>query len=131
MATQSHVPIRKTQAKPPLPQMCIRHARTLHYTQKNSRPSTCLKSCAFGSAASVVTTLKSGFGRCKREDQQAYFLQCLDSTLAFRLGRHITPATEVFGAGSCIELLEAEFLHRYPLFTRRLMSFKYEQQGSQ
>ena len=47
------------------------------------------------------------------------------------MGRHITPATEVFGVGSCIELLEAEFLHRYPLFTRHLMFFKYEQQGSQ
>ena len=68
----------------------------------------------------------SGFNTCTLEDQHAYFLQCLNPTLRFRVEHHVDPLTPVFGnAPSCITLLEAEFLHRYPLFARRLLYFKW------
>ena len=74
----------------------------------------------------------SGFSTCTLEDQHAYFLQCLNPTLRFRVEHHVEARTPIFGdAPSCIALLEAEFLHHYPLFTRLLLYFKYEQQSGQ
>ena len=74
----------------------------------------------------------SGFSTCTLEDQHAYFLQCLNPTLCFRVERHVGARMPIFGdAPSCIALLEVEFLHRYPLFARRLLYFKYEQQSGQ
>ena len=66
------------------------------------------------------------------KSQQAYFKQCLDKTLRFRLERRIDGRTPIFGLGdSCEAILKEEFLARYPLFNRRLTFFRSEQAGGQ
>ena len=44
----------------------------------------------------------SHFDKCTIEDQQAYFLECLDPVLRFRIESKIDIATEIFGRGSCM-----------------------------
>ena len=39
----------------------------------------------------------SGFSTCTLEDQHAYFLQCLNPTLRFRVERHVEARTPIFG----------------------------------
>ena len=51
----------------------------------------------------------SGFAACALEDQHAYFLQCLNPTLRFRVERHVEARTPVFGdAPSCCLLYTSD-----------------------
>ena len=59
------------------------------------------------------------------EAQQAYFKQCLDRTLRFRLERRVDDHTPIWGdLDSCQAVLTEEFLDSYPLFNRRLEFFR-------
>ena len=74
----------------------------------------------------------SGFDRLEVKSQQAYFKQCLDNSLRFRLERKINDRKPIFGAlDSCEAVLKEEFLSRYPLFNRRLTFFRSEQASGQ
>ena len=63
--------------------------------------------------------------RLRLEDQQAWFLRCLDKFLAGRLTAQLKPDTpifsdpEAFDDTSCISILEDEFRRRYPIAARR------------
>jgi hypothetical protein len=66
-------------------------------------------------------------------EQQAYFRICLDPYLDARLRDKIQETTPIFSQNedSCIGFLEAEFLLKYPVFTRRLDFFQERQQAGQ
>ena len=63
--------------------------------------------------------------RLRIEDQQAWFLRCLDKFLAGRLSSRLKPDTPIFSDPeafddlSCISILEDEFRRRYPIAARR------------
>ena len=57
------------------------------------------------------------------EDQHSFFRICLDSALVDKITPDLDAAMPIFGAGSCIELLTAEFEEKYPLATRRFDYF--------
>ena len=66
------------------------------------------------------------------EAQQAYFKQCLDKTLRFRLERRIDRRTPIWGdLDSCDAYLQEEFLESYPLFNRRMEFFRLMQPRKQ
>ena len=62
--------------------------------------------------------------------QQSYFIQCLGKDLRSRVEEQIDlGTTPVFGEkDSCMAILQAIFLKRYPLFKRRLAFFNAQQQ---
>ena len=64
-------------------------------------------------------------------DQQAFVLQYVDIELETYLRQRIDDNTPVFGAGSCMEIIEEKFKKTYPLFTRRLDWFRYNQKSGQ
>ncbi len=65
-------------------------------------------------------------------EQQAYLFVCLDRQLASRVRDEIEADTPVIGAeGSCMSVIEREFLLRYPLFLRRLKFFMFQQAKNQ
>jgi len=57
------------------------------------------------------------------EDQQAYLLSYLNSTLCLLIEGKLEPAIEMFGDRSCISILEDTFRERFPLFQRREVFF--------
>ena len=65
----------------------------------------------------------SNMAQCTVEDQQAYLKICVDPNLYLRLSDKVSPTTEIFGEGGCIDLIKEEFLNKYPLFSRRLDFF--------
>jgi len=70
----------------------------------------------------------SSMDKCTLEEQHAYFKICLEQELVSRINSKITRDLPVFGeTDSCIAILKAEFLLRYPLFTRRVEFFKHTQ----
>ena len=60
-------------------------------------------------------------------DQQAFVLQCVDLDLETYLRQKIGDTTPIFGPGGCIEMLEEKFRTTYPLFSRRLDWFNFQQ----
>jgi hypothetical protein len=68
----------------------------------------------------------SHFNRCGVEEQQAYFMACIDPYLEARIVPMVRPATPVLSDAdvSCMSLVKNEFLLRYPLFARRLDFFQ-------
>ena len=66
----------------------------------------------------------SNMAQCTVEDQQAYLKICVDLNLYLRLSDKVSPTTEIFGEGGCIDLIKEEFLNKYPLFSRRLDFFR-------
>ena len=73
----------------------------------------------------------SNLQRLSAENQQAYFFSCLDKQLEVRLRELVNDETAIFGEDSCMARLEAEFLLRHPLFTRRLDFFRAEQKPNE
>jgi hypothetical protein len=69
--------------------------------------------------------------RCTIAEQQAYLRICIDTNLEARIQDKIQENTPIFGEDGCIQLLEEEFLLKYPLFTRRLEFFRYNQTEGQ
>ncbi|CAB4046332.1 Hypothetical predicted protein, partial [Paramuricea clavata] len=66
-----------------------------------------------------------------REERVSYFKILLDSDLKTRIMAKMTESTDVFGEDGCLQLLENDFLGRYPLFSRRLDFFQYQQRNGQ
>ena len=56
--------------------------------------------------------------------QQGYLLTALEYSLRKKVERKIETAMPIFGPGSCMDILEAEFRILYPIFTRRLEFFQ-------
>lgn len=54
------------------------------------------------------------------EDQRTYFKICMNPDVYARIKDQIQSNTQIFGENGCIDLLEADYLRRYPLFKRRL-----------
>jgi hypothetical protein len=73
----------------------------------------------------------SGLHEASIPDQQAFLFQCIDIDLETTLRQNINENTEIFGDDSCIEKIEDKFKLTYPLFTRRLDYFRYEQSKGQ
>ena len=65
--------------------------------------------------------------------QQSYFLQCLGKDLRSRMEETMDKGTTpIFGAAdSCVSMLQAIFLKRYPLFKRRISFFDAGQSRGQ
>ncbi|CAB4045926.1 hypothetical protein COA94_08935, partial, partial [Paramuricea clavata] len=66
-----------------------------------------------------------------KEERRSYFKILLDSDLKTRIMAKMNDTTDVFGEDGCIQLLENDFLGRYPLFSRRLDFFQYQQKNGQ
>ena len=77
----------------------------------------------------------SGLRTQPAKEQQAHFKALIDTGLAVCLKPKLTAEMPVFdedpNVDTCITLLEAEFLLRYPLVTRRYDFFRYAQGQSQ
>ena len=76
----------------------------------------------------------SGLDKYTIEEQQAYLNVCLDVSLETKIRDKVDRTTPIFGnrgQDSCIQVLEEEFLLKYPVFTRRLEFFKYVQAKNQ
>ena len=74
----------------------------------------------------------SNFAKLEVEDQQAYFLESLDTALRFKLEKMIDGTTPIFGDNnSCTSYLKNIFLKLYPLFGRRLQFFRFMQSKGQ
>ena len=63
-------------------------------------------------------------------EQQGHFRSCMDPVLFERIKVSMKPDTPIFGANSCVTLVEKEFLRQYPLFSRRLEFFRSVQPAS-
>ena len=73
----------------------------------------------------------SGFDVLAPNNQQAYLYACVDKGLAVKL-RAVTDAnTTIFDANGMMDILDEEFMHQYPLFTRRSNYFKAAQKQGQ
>ena len=64
-------------------------------------------------------------------DQQLYLQSCIKPQIFSKISGRITDTTEIFGVGSCMELLMDDFQERWPLFNRRMAFFTYEQAPGQ
>ncbi|CAB4045721.1 Hypothetical predicted protein, partial [Paramuricea clavata] len=65
------------------------------------------------------------------QERQSYFKILLDVDLRTRIMAKMSDDTDVFGNDGCIDLLEKDFLARYPLFSRRLDFFQSQQRPGQ
>ena len=64
--------------------------------------------------------------------QQAHFRKCIKPSLFVKIRSEILADTPIFGnTGSCMFLLEKEFLQNYPIFTRRLRYARSQQAPGQ
>ncbi|CAB4046073.1 Hypothetical predicted protein, partial [Paramuricea clavata] len=66
-----------------------------------------------------------------KEERRSYFKILLDSDLKTRIMAKMNDNTDVFGEDGCLQLLENDFLGRYPLFSRRLDFFQCQQRNGQ
>lgn len=73
----------------------------------------------------------SGLDKVGVPNQQAFLFQCLDVDLEIHLRQHIDDTTTIFGDNGCISVIEKKFLTSYPLFSRRLDYFRYDQSKGQ
>ncbi|CAB4045776.1 Gag-Pol poly, partial [Paramuricea clavata] len=64
-------------------------------------------------------------------EKQSYFKTLLDTDLKTRIVSKMAEDTDVFGKDGCIDILENDFLARYPLFSRRLDFFQSQQRNGQ
>ncbi|CAB4046330.1 Hypothetical predicted protein, partial [Paramuricea clavata] len=64
-------------------------------------------------------------------ERQSYFRILLDVDLRTRISAKMDGETNVLGPGGCLQLVEEDFLARYPLFTRRLDFFQSQQATGQ
>ena len=68
------------------------------------------------------------------DEQRAYFYICLDPYLQTRVqakAQGATPVMKAPGENSCMDILEEEFMLKYPIFARRLDFFRYNQKPNQ
>ena len=64
-------------------------------------------------------------------EQQAYLLNVLDSGIAARVRSLWHSRTTIFGENGCLSTIEEEFRQQYPLFNRRLDTFRCVQKQGQ
>ena len=64
-------------------------------------------------------------------NQQAFLFQCIDLELETHLRQEIDDRTPIFGQDGCMDIIERRFMLSYPLFSRRLAFFRYEQAKGQ
>ena len=79
--------------------------------------------------------------RASIREQQGHFCRCLDATLSQMMREKIDDQTLIFkqpdlpGAvrspSSCMEILEAEFLHHHPMMFRRLTMLQLKHQKAE
>ena len=61
----------------------------------------------------------NGLDKVRVEQQRAHLNKCLDDGLKRLLAKKVDYTTGVYGQGGCIEALQQEFKHLYPMFARR------------
>lgn len=64
-------------------------------------------------------------------DQHAFLFTCVNTQLEVRLREQIDDHTPIFQDNGCLDRIREEFSLKYPLFTRRMEFFKYNQESSQ
>ena len=73
----------------------------------------------------------SNFNLTSLEVQRSFILACLEDDLLDYVASRSTDLTPVFGTGSVMEMLTTRFEVKYPIFTKRLTYFKFEQKKGQ
>ncbi|CAB4045298.1 zinc knuckle [Paramuricea clavata] len=66
-----------------------------------------------------------------KSERLSYFKILLDCDLKTRITSKMDDSTDIFGKDGCLEILERDFLCRYPLFSRRLDFFQKQQKAGQ
>ena len=81
--------------------------------------------------AYTAYSVASNFNLTTLQVQRNFVLSCLEEDLLDYFACRLTDLTQIFGTGSVMEMFTTRFEVKYPVFTKRLTCFKFEQKKGQ